>query len=197
MSYEGSITRCLAQLRAGDRAAAQELWDRYFRRLVGLAREALRGLPRRAAQDEEDAALSAFDSFYRRAEAGEFSWMEDRDDLWNLLLVVTVRKALNLARRERRARRGGGRVLALSELEGPGIEAVLGDEPTPELAAQVAEEYTRLLNVLGDETLRGVAVWKMEGYTNAEIAARLGRVETTVERKLQRIRRLWEREVEA
>ncbi len=57
--------------------------------------------PGRAA-DEEDIALAAFDSFYRRAERGQFPKLEGRDDLWQLLFVLTVRKAVNLTRREAR-----------------------------------------------------------------------------------------------
>jgi DNA-directed RNA polymerase specialized sigma24 family protein len=56
----------------------------------------------------------------------------------------------------------------------------------------VAEECSRLLDRLGDGSLRQVAIWKMEGFTNAEIAAKLGRSEQTVERRLARIRELWE-----
>ena len=61
MASTGSVTTWVEQLRAGNRAAAQQLWERYFSRLVNLARTKLRGLRRRAA-DEEDVALSAFDS---------------------------------------------------------------------------------------------------------------------------------------
>jgi len=71
---------------------------------------------------------------------------------------------------------------------------VLGDEPTPEFAAQVAEECQRLLGRLGDAELRSVALWKMEGYTNEEIAARLNCVPRTVQRKLGLIRTLWDQE---
>jgi ECF sigma factor len=81
VSSRGSITRCLAPLRAGDRVAAQALWGRYFRRLVGLARTRLRGTAR-GPEDEEEVALSAFDSFYRRAERGQFPRLVDRNDLW-------------------------------------------------------------------------------------------------------------------
>ena len=136
-------------------------------------------------------ALSAFDSFCRRAARGLFPRLEDRDDLWQLLYVLTVRKAIGLARHQGRARRGAGRVASLEDLAGWDLDAALGPEPTPELAAQMAEECRRLLEGLGDETLRAVAQWRMEGWTNREIAERLGCVEHTVERKLRSIRRLW------
>jgi DNA-directed RNA polymerase specialized sigma24 family protein len=192
MSPEGSITRLIGLIKSGDQAAAQPLWDAYFHRLVAVARARLRGTQRSTA-DEEDVALSAVDSFWRRAERGQFPQLADRDDLWQLLFVLTVRKAINLVRHQGRARRGGGRVTTLADLSDSDLETILGPEPTPELAAQVAEEYHRLLDRLGDETLRAVTQWKLEGWTNREIAARLGCVEHTVERKLQAIRRLWSR----
>jgi DNA-directed RNA polymerase specialized sigma24 family protein len=194
MSSDGSITRLIVLLKEGNRAAAQPLWDAYFRRLVALARARLRGTPRGMA-DEEDVALSAFDSFCRRAERGQFPQLDDRDDLWQLLFVLTVRKAIGLARYEGRARRGGGRSASLQDLATWGLDAGLGPEPSPELAAQMADEYQRLLDRLGDETLRAVARWKMEGWTNRAIAAQLGCIENTVERKLRSIRRLWSEEV--
>jgi DNA-directed RNA polymerase specialized sigma24 family protein len=193
MSPDGSITRLITLAKEGDRAAAQPLWDAYFHRLVVLARARLRGLGK-GASDEEDVALSAFESFWRRAESGQFPQLADRDDLWQLLFVMTVRKAISLARHQGRARRGGGRVTTLADLSDRDVEELFGPEPTPELAAQVAEEYRRLLDRLGDETLRAVARWKMEGWTNREIAARLGCVDHTVERKLRSIRRLWSQE---
>jgi DNA-directed RNA polymerase specialized sigma24 family protein len=177
-------------LKSGDREAACDLWGRYFQRLVELAKLHLRSTPRRAI-DEEDVAVSVFDSFFRRAERGQFPRLDDRQDLWQLLYVLTVRKAANLAHHEHRGRRGGGRVVAISDLDGFDAEAILDAEPSPELAAQVAEQCRKLLECLDDETLMLVARWKMEGYTNAEIAHRIGCIEQTVERKLRTIRRIW------
>ena len=200
MSSGGSVTHWLGLLKGGNQAAAQELWQRYFRRLIGLARQKLQGRPRGAA-DEEDVALSAFDSFCRGAEQGRFPQLEDRNNLWHLLMVITARKAARLARDEARQRHGAT-VLGEAALEclfGEGsderaLEQVLGSEPTPELAAQVAEVCRRLLTCLGDRDLEAVAVCKMEGYTSAEIAAKLGYVPRTVERKLHLIRSIWKQE---
>jgi DNA-directed RNA polymerase specialized sigma24 family protein len=201
MAMPGSVTNWIEALMGGDHSAAQELWNRYFEKMVGLARKKLQGRPRHSA-DEEDVALSAFDSFCRGAKKGKFPLLHDRHDLWGLLIVITARKALDLVEHERRAKRGGGRVLteaALADLAGastfmPGLERVIGREPTPEFAAQVAEELARLLENLEDTELRSVAVWKMEGHDNNDIAAKLGCVTRTVERKLRLIRNIWARQ---
>src|SRR5262245_51966189 len=99
MSSAGSVTGWLGDLQAGSPEAAQQLWQRYYGRLVGLARLKLRGAARRLA-DEEDIALSAFDSFCRGAEQGRFPRLDDRDNLWHLLVTLTSRKATNLLRHE-------------------------------------------------------------------------------------------------
>jgi DNA-directed RNA polymerase specialized sigma24 family protein len=197
MSSGDSVTQWIDQLKAGERDAVQKLWEAYFERLVALARQKLRGTPRRAA-DEEDVALSAFDSFCRRAAQGRFPQLLDRDDLWQLLVVLTARKACNLVQHEQREKRGGGRVRHASVLpagaedeEGSVFADLIGREPDPAFAAQVAEECRRRLDDPGDEQLRAVAVWKMEGYGNEEIAAKLGRSLPTVERKLALIRSTW------
>jgi RNA polymerase sigma factor (sigma-70 family) len=194
MSPEGSVTRWLGPLRAGDPAAAQELWERYFRRLVGLARTKLQGAPRRAA-DEEDVALSAFDSFRRCAEAGRFPQLADRDSLWRLLVVITVRKAAHLVRDEGRQKRGvGPDPVTIPDAEAL-LQEVLSQEPSPEFAAEVAEDCQRLLDRLGDRELQAVALLRMEGYTVEEVAERLGCAPRSVKRKLALIRTIWEKEM--
>jgi DNA-directed RNA polymerase specialized sigma24 family protein len=381
-----SVSHLISELKAGDHAAAQQLWQAYFERLVRLAREKLQGTPRREA-DEEDVALSAFDSFCRGAAQGRFPQLADREDLWQLLAVITTRKAIAagqesaapspavdakrpgsavrkragmltcrefselllafvagelteedvqrikdhlnicppcvvilntyrltiqltrqlppspwtpareqrllaalsqqsqfvrekprlssaLVQHERRQKRGGGSVEGESALfeaawktaqstgQRPRIEDYLGDTDEPErsalvreliaveiayrqgagekpraeeyksrfpaldvtelanigapsssggaaapeyvvgpepmldkFAAQFAEECRRLLAGLADEQLRAIALWKMEGYTNEEIAAKLGCVPRTVERKLGMIRSRWQQEI--
>jgi hypothetical protein len=108
MASEISITRCIEALKGGDHDAAQRIWEAYFHRLVGLARARLLDAPRRAA-DEEDVALSAFDSFCRGVDAGRFPRLDDRHDLWQVLVLITVRKAIDLRQHEGRQVRGGER----------------------------------------------------------------------------------------
>jgi DNA-directed RNA polymerase specialized sigma24 family protein len=199
MSPHESVSQWLDRLREGDPAAAQRLWERYYLRLVGLARKKLEGVARRSA-DEEDVALSAFDSFCRGAGDGRFPQLHDRDNLWRLLVTITARKAYQLALHEGRQKRGGNAVLDEAALAGPGdtsvepggLEQLLDSDPTPQFAAQVTEEYHRLLSCLPDAELRCVAQWKLEGYTNEEIGGKLGCALRSVERKLKVIRSLWD-----
>ena len=198
MSSEGSVTRWLTALKGGDEAAAQPLWERYHRRLIGLAREKLRSARRREA-DEDDVVQSAFHSFFQGVSAGRFPQLNDRDNLWRLLVVITARKAINQLAREHAKRRGSGTLVGDSWIpsgEEAAIEQIVGDEPTPEFAAEVAEEYGRLLDSLDDESLRSVAVWKMEGFTNDEIAAKLDCSLRSIARKLETIRIIWKNEAE-
>jgi DNA-directed RNA polymerase specialized sigma24 family protein len=190
-SQVGSVSAWIGQLRAGDASAAQPLWERYFQRLVELARKRLQDTAI-AVADEEDVALSAFASFCRGALAGRFPLLTDRADLWRLLVVLTARKALHVRRDQERHKRGGLPAgLRRIELD---LDDIVGREPTPEFAAQVADECRRLLARLNTEQLRSIALWKMEGYTTDEIARQLGCARSTVERRLRLIRCLWEEE---
>jgi DNA-directed RNA polymerase specialized sigma24 family protein len=193
MSSEGSVTGWLGPLQAGDPAAVERLWQRYFPRLAGLARTKLPGAVRRVA-DEEDVASSALASFCRHAEQGRFPEVRDRDSLWRLLVVITSRKAAHQVRDQTCPRRGGGAVVSLpvagSAEEDSVLCEALSREPTPELAAQMEEEYQRLLGALPEE-LRRVAVLKMEGHSNDEIAGELGVADRTVKRRLESIRKVW------
>jgi DNA-directed RNA polymerase specialized sigma24 family protein len=195
MSPEGSVTHWISLLQAGDRAAAAPLWERFFQQLVDLARKRLRGAPRLPA-DEEDVALSAFASFCRAAERGCYPDLNGRDSLWRLLVVVTDRKAKRLIKYHCRVKRGGGHILDEHALaaEGAGLDGRPGSTATPDFVAEMAEECCRLLDRLGEAELRTIALWKLEGYTNEEIAEKLDCVPRTVERKLARIRNVWDKD---
>jgi DNA-directed RNA polymerase specialized sigma24 family protein len=196
MASEGSVTDWLGRLRTADPGAAQQLWQRYFQRLVQLARRRMQGAPGRGA-DAEDVALSAFASFCHHAEQGRWPQLQDRDNLWRLLVVLTARKASHLLREQRRLKRGGVAALspsAVTEREAVDLDELLGREPSPEFAAQVADECRRLFRHLDDPTLESVALWKMEGYTVEEIAQKLGYAPRSIKRKLRLIRDRWEQE---
>ncbi len=194
---DSSITQCFHKLCDGDNAAAQQLWEAYFDRLVELARRKIQGAKRLIA-DEEDVALSAFRSFCFAAQHGRYPLLSDRSDLWNLLVSITIHKALHVLRNESRKKRGGGQQV-LGNNSGYSdfdlIEQLIGNEPTPEVAVQVVEDAESLLNQLPSQELVELATLKLDGYTNAEIAARWQKTERTVERKLNLIRKIWSKEL--
>ncbi|MFW6171912.1 MAG: ECF-type sigma factor [Planctomycetota bacterium] len=190
------ITDMVPRMREGDDEAADVLWQEFFSRLVGYARRKLDGLSR-AATGEEDVALSAMFSFCRGMEEGRFDKVEDREGLWKLLVTITARKACATRRKAYAAKRDArqtqheGSILWFESWEesGGGLDQ-LAVAPSEEMADQVVDNCHRLLDCL-DEKSRQVALWTLEGYSTSEIAAKLGCVRRTVERKLERIREKW------
>jgi RNA polymerase sigma factor (sigma-70 family) len=180
-----SITRLIRAVESDCASAVGHLLAVYFDRLVQLARRRLQGMPGLAAYDE-DVALRSFHSVYQRVrDPARPLHLASRDDLWRMLATRTICRAIDLIRRHRPG-------------EVPGavdIEQLLTREPTPEETAEMADECRRLLDRLGEPELQQIALWKVEGYTNEEIAARLDCVTRTVERKVSRIRLLWSDEL--
>jgi len=203
MPDDQDVTVWLTRLKDGDERAAQVIWEAYFEKLLRLARRQLQTSPKRA-YDDEDVVLSAFNSFCRAAARGSFPKLDDHDDLWKLLVTITARKVHAQRKRELAEKRGRGTTRGESvfeargqQRESVGIDAVMGAEPTPEFAASFNETVARLLDQLDDEQLREIVARKMDGYTNEEIADRLQCATRTIERKLQRIRVIWQQIADA
>jgi RNA polymerase sigma factor (sigma-70 family) len=181
-----SITQLIRAVQDGSNSAVRPLLAAYFDRLVQLASKRLQNLPGLNGYGE-DLALRSFHSVYQRLrDPARPLDLAGRDDLWRLLAARTVSRAIDLIRRHRP-----------EEVPGDNhLEQLLTREPTPEEVAATADECRRLLDLLEEPELRQVALWKVEGYTNDEIAARLDCVPRTVERKVRRIRLLWHRELQ-
>ena len=201
MGAQGSVTRLIIDLRSNDPAlrevAARLVWGRYFQELLALARNHLSARIR-CREDEEDVLQSMYKSFCIRQRRGDFD-LASRDELWNLLVRITIRKARNTANRHRQDKRDVRREDAAAaadrsggDLPGTILDQIDSDGPTPAEAALLNEALERRFQMLNDPDLRQIALWKLEGYTNAEIAAQLDCTLRTVERKLERIRAYWE-----
>ncbi len=194
MAVGGSVTLWFTDLQSGNCDAAEKIWKRFRPHLVRLARNKLHGTSR-SVSDEEDVVQCAFFDFFRDVEQGRFRDVEDRDDLWRLLVTITARKASNKRRHDRRAKRGSGRILARLGLQRWASryvdEQIISTGPTPEVAAVIRETCRRLLDQLDDPDLRQIAMWKLDGYTNDEIALWKDCVPRTVRRKVNLIRSKW------
>ena len=195
----GSVTQLITYLRSEDPGlgdeAARRIWERYLPRLLTLARSHLdRRI--RVLQDEEDVVQSMGRSFFNRLRRGDFD-LANRNALWALLVTITLNKARNAADRHFAARRDVRRVQPLSPSDGSRPDArheafaLEAADPTPAEAAALNEALEQRLRALPEWDLRQVALMKLEGYTNGEIADRLECSERGVERKLNLIRKRW------
>jgi RNA polymerase sigma factor (sigma-70 family) len=200
-SRAGYVPALMKRIKAGDRSAAEQLLARYVRRLHGLARAKLRG-KRTGAADEEDVVQSALAGFFLGAERGQYTQLHDRDDLWNLLVKITIRNAQKLVREQEGQKRHSGRRSRATPPPGsadtllslPGVEQIADPNPPPDLQVLANETIERLVGGLGNARLKSIAMWKWEGYSNEEIASMLGCSSRTVLRKLKLIRTIWSQE---
>ena len=198
MTGGDSITHWIEQIRANDPAvrdeAADQIWRRYSGRLLQLARNHLDQRIRRR-EDEDDVVQNMYASFCCRMRRGEYQ-LENRQDLWNLLVAMTLHKAHKVALRHTRQGRAVRREDACpaGDESDSLVKRLPATDPTPEEAAELAEGVELLLRALPNPILRQVALWKLEGYTSEDIAApdKLDCAERTVERKLRLIREIWE-----
>ena len=200
MGAHGSVTRLIIDLRSDEPAvrelAARLVWGRYFQELLVLARNHPAARIR-SREDEEDVLQSMYKSFCIRQRRGDFD-LANRDELWNLLVRITLRKARNAATRHLQGKRDvrreetGAADRSGEDAAGTILDRIDSDGPTPAEAALLNEALERRFQMLKDSDLRRIALWKLEGYTNAEIATKLDCMVRTVERKLERIRTYWE-----
>jgi RNA polymerase sigma factor (sigma-70 family) len=198
MVRDGSVTRLIQLLRSDDAVerdmAARLIWRRYFRDLLELARNNLNRRIRRR-EDEEDVLQSMYKSFCLRQQRGEFD-LAGRDALWRLLVTITLRKARNVAKKQSRDKRDIAREQTIADHDESGsahwaLEQMDAAGPSPAEAAVLNEALERRLEALTDPELRQIALWRLEGYTNREIADQLDCTERSVERRLERIRSKW------
>jgi DNA-directed RNA polymerase specialized sigma24 family protein len=193
MSNEPSASSLISKLRSGDEDAARILWDRFFAQLLTLTRGRLQSSSR-AMEDEEDIVLSAMKSFCIGVRNGRFPELAGRESLWRLLLTITLRKLSTKQNYDKRSKRDVSRLKSSSldaEAQEAEVNAFISRELNPDVAAQCAEQIGRLLESLEHDDLKKVALMKMEGYTNNEIATEIVCSQTSVERKLRTIRSIW------
>jgi DNA-directed RNA polymerase specialized sigma24 family protein len=140
-------------------------------------------------------------SFFCRLSRGDFT-LGDRDDLWALLVTITLNKVRNAADHHFAAKRDVRRTRPLPSFDESWTNtphdpiALEFPEPSPADAAALTEALEIRLRDLPEPDLRQVALMKLEGFTTCEIADRIKCSKRTVERKLGLIRKRWESTVE-
>ncbi len=194
MSSVGSVTNWLKLFQLGNEQAAARLWDYYFDRIVKFARRKM-GVSPRVAYDEEDVALSAFKSLCNVVKRGRVETDLDRDHLWKLMATITLRKVYDcISHNNRQKRRPKGERVRLDHQSV--LQELTSQEPPPDVALQIEDQFQDLLDALRHHDLKQIAVFKMEGYSNKEIAETLDRGLSTIERKLKTIRMIWTNHIE-
>ncbi len=193
----GSITMLLDDMRDGSHQSLQTLWARCFAKVVQLARQRLGSASKRVS-DEEDVAVAVMKDLYFASSSGRLPDLNDRQSLWRLLLKMIQDAAVTQIRENTRQKRGGGKVRGNSAFDIPNVESkassfdtLVGRSPTPDLVVQLKEQVSTWLEALPDEQHRQIAMLKLEGWHNEEIAERVGISLRTVERRLQSIRECW------
>jgi RNA polymerase sigma-70 factor, ECF subfamily len=188
MDEDARFDDLIGRLRAGDQAAATEVFQRFSRRLIGLARTRLEGSLRQKV-DAEDVMLSALRTFFRRHGEGQFS-VPGWDELWRLLSLITLRKcgrAVEYYLAEcRDVRREAGQPLQLTD-DSVASWVALARDPTPEEAAMLGETIQHLLRNKTDRDRKIIELILQEESTQ-EISRQTGCSERTVERVRKRLR---------
>lgn len=186
-----SITMMLADMKGGDEFAAQLLWDRFFDRVRGLAKKKLGGISKKS-MDEEDIALSAINALYTGAKAGRFAKLEDRDDLWQILCMITSRKAASAWRKQSARKEVGESIIGFNadDQNAIGLDHIASGKPNDAYMDSLSHTSKELLEGL-DDRLKEVALLKLKGFKNQEIADEIGRSIKSVERYLSLIREQW------
>ena len=188
-----NITHYLPALQQGDEQAAQRLWQEYFIKIVRLAKRRMEGV-RFSTADEEDVALSAMNSFCRMAQKREEP-IANSTELWKLLATIVRRKANKERQRQKAVKRqyvGESAIMPQEVNESRDRNAIAqfsGREPSPELAAQLAETWERILGLPDAEEL---VLLKNHGYSNSEIAEKMGCSTRTIQRNIEKIWKEWE-----
>lgn len=191
----GSVTKWIQNIGNKDQEAVQAIWERYFHRMVCTANQHLKNFPQ-SQGDGEDVAISAFFSFYKGVQRSMFPRLEDRNDLWQILLMLTRRKAIDHKKRESREIRDFRRTISMtnpnSASAGLGqFQEIISPEPDLDYVIEVQDLLRTLLDSLEDDNLRRICVQKMRGMTVNEIAQEFQLAKSTIERRLQLIRKCW------
>ena len=190
-SDTGSVTRWLQRLQAGESGAAQAIWDRFYQRVVRFAELQMKRNADRAV-DGEDIAQSAFRAVYHAVMNGRYPDMDNRQELWQLLIVSIrnrVRRHFRDIHTQKRMVNEKGLLLMQDRLNAIELSG-------PVAQAELADLLAMLLRVLDQEDptgeLRQIALLQLEEYSASAIARKLKRRKSYILQRVRMIRILWQ-----
>jgi len=194
---DSALKQLLVSIENNDEEAIGLFWDMHFERLSAMAQQKLSRKFSRV-NDGEDIALSAIHSFFVGLSKKRFQAIRGKNELWNLLVTMVMRRIAKQCRNENTQKRGGGRVRGESVFitgdnsdKKEGLAQISRSQETPDLNVEFLDTCEWLFDLLPDEKTRNVARLLMDGYSLDDIADELGCVRRTIERKLQQIRQIW------
>ena len=187
----GSVSHWLRELKAGDEQAVEAIWNRYYQRVVELAIRKMKVNNDRAV-DGEDVAQLVMHRFCMNATRGCYPNLDDREQLWDLLVVFTLNRIRKHLRACNTLKRSG---LHRQVFEFRQTEA-LEDLQRPEAPTIMADMVETWLKRLDREDpsgeLKQIAIWSMDDISGSEIARILRKRKSSVLQQIRLIRLLWE-----
>lgn len=197
----GSVTGWIEQLKDKNPEAQRLIWQRFVSRLITYATRRMTGI-NSPVVDAEDIACMTFQNFFDKT-PGQFSTLVNRNDLWQILAVLAERRVVDEYRKSNAKKNGSNQLVNETRLAGqsesgpmtldsfaaPGIQQ-------PDFAMILSEEIETRLDSLKDDLLQKIALARMHGYRNQEIANLLGISLRSVERKLGIVREKFKKQDE-
>jgi hypothetical protein len=187
----GSVSHWLREVKSGRSSAVDAIWRRYYQRVVQYATRKMKTNPDRAI-DGEDIAQSTMHRFCFNLASGRYPLLDDRQQLWDLLVVFTlnrIRKHLRACSAHKRASDRQS-VFVFKQTE------ALKDLKTPEAPVIMADMVQYWLDRLDREDptgeLKQIAIWSMEEISGSEIARILKKRKSAVLQQIRLIRLVWE-----
>jgi len=181
------------EIQAGSESAAKELFDKYCERLMRLSK---RRISQRMGSrfDPDDVVQSAFRTFFKRVKNDEFTF-EQEEDLFKLLVRLTVRKTLRQVVHHQAAKRSPTSEMTDGSDDSQLLAQVAGNVPAPDVELALLEQFEKLMESLTPME-RQVVELKMQGYTTVEIAEKLGSYDRKIRRLLERIEQVAQNRVD-
>jgi len=190
---KGSVTRWIEQMRGGDSIVVHALAERYFKKLGDAARRRLHKINQNL-HDEEDVANFVLEAVFRNIAQGRYPDLQDRDDLWFLMLAITQRRISSILKRDRRQKAQPSSLTSLTELleiyEGELSDLAVDSDPE-QIAIEIGDCWQELMRILPNDEFRKIARLKLDFYSNRQISSMLKLTSKYIDRKVVEIQRLW------